>query len=300
MFPQNYYYSNRNLLSQHRFFLNSDYWPLYFWQPQSFELEKIHISWESRVTFRPGSLAFLYSGGMIVISYRTVYEPIRQESLHATCPLCDTEAMINLELYQVVTETSGIVTRTAKMTSSATCTHCAQNIPVTKWTKPMQDTFEHIKRNTKLTRKVTVKKRFWWVIGIGLGSVVVLLSVALIGGYFSSQRAAKQEQQFEAVVSNPQINDKLVVMTISNATILNSVYKVIAVDDETITAIASEQTNTNPVSKLSDFDTSDAAFTGKTVTVVKQGFSQYQNWVEVGHEDDYTTTSVVHAAGRQP
>ncbi len=235
---------------------------------------------------------------MIVISYRNVYEPIGQEIVETTCPLCKTAADVRLELYRLVIETSGIVRYTKKITSSARCTQCEKDIPVTKWTKPMQDAFEHIKRTTKLEHKVIIRKRFWWIIGIGFGAIAALLSVALIGGSISSRRAMQEKAAFEAVVSSPQVNDKLVVTTIRDGTILNSVYKITAVDDTTITAVASEQTNTKPVGKLSDFDTSDAAFTGQTVIIVKRGFMQYQNWVEVGHEDDYSVTSVVHAAGR--
>jgi hypothetical protein len=236
---------------------------------------------------------------MIVISYRNVYEPIGQEIVPTTCPLCQSEAGIKLELYRLIVETSGIVRYTKKITSSARCMHCEKDIPVTKWTKPMQDIFEHVKRTTKLENKVVAKKRFWWIIGICFGAIAALLSVVLIGGSFAARRAAKEKAAFEAVVSSPQINDKLVVTTIRDGTLLNSVYKITAVDDATLTAVASEQTNTKPVGKLSDFDTSGAAFTGQSVTIIKRGFMQYQNWVEVGHEDDYSVTSVVHAAGRE-
>ncbi len=236
---------------------------------------------------------------MIVISYRNVYEPIGQEVVSTTCPLCRTETGVRLELYRLVVETSGIVRYTKKITSSARCEHCLKDIPVTKWTKPMQDTFEHIKRNTRIENKVVVKKRFWWTIGIGFGAIAVLLSVALIGGSISSRRAAQQRAQFEAVVSNPQVNDKLVVMTIEDGTILNTLYKITAVDDATITAVASEQTNTNPVAKFSDFDSSDSVFTGESVTIVKSGFLEYQNWTPVGQEENYSVASVVHVAERE-
>jgi hypothetical protein len=236
---------------------------------------------------------------MIVISYRNVYEPIGQEIVSTACPLCQSETGVRLELYRLVVETSGIVRYTKKITSSARCEHCLKDIPVTKWTKPMQDSFEHVKRNSRLESKVVVRKRFWWTIGIGFGAIAVLLSVALIGGSISSRRASQERAQFEAITTNPQVNDKLIVMTIQDGTILNTLYKITALDDTTITAVASKQTNTNPVAKFSDFDSSDLVFTGESVKIVKSGFLKYQNWNQVGQEENYSVASVVRVARRE-
>jgi hypothetical protein len=218
---------------------------------------------------------------MIVITTRTSYEPLAQTSLMTACPLCNHEAEIDLSFYRISKETNGVYTKTKRMTSSAKCSYCQKDVPVTQWTSPMQQTFENFKRETHLKREVTYSKRFWWAIGIGVGAPVLLLAVALVGGSFASRQAATNERMLVAVISQPQVNDKLIVLSIADRKQVFHLYNVTAVDDTTITATASQQTNTNAVAKFSNFDMSDSVFTGETVTVLKEPFMTYKNWTNV-------------------
>jgi hypothetical protein len=223
---------------------------------------------------------------MIVVTTRTSYEPIEQNSLVMTCPLCHHETDIDMTFYRVITDTNGVHTKTKKVTASTVCHHCQEDIPVTKWTKPMQDTFETFKRETRLKREVTYSKRFWWAVVIGFGLPVIILAVVLVGSITSSRRAAAKEQMIATVLGNPQVNDKFIIVSIKDEQINNVLYNVTAVDDTTLTAVASEQIISEGAATFSDFEISDAVFTGKTVTISKEGLMKYENWTDVNDPDN--------------
>jgi hypothetical protein len=234
---------------------------------------------------------------MFFFSYSVVHDPIRQASVKTQCPLCHAESALGLEFRQMVFNYSGAVVRTKNTSCVVFCRRCSNEIPESKWSKEIQLAVTEIKNTTSVTRQHTFTRRFWWVMGIGFGSVALLLIVALTGGFYSAREGARQKQLFQSVVSDPRVNDKLVVTHLTNGQIRNEVYRVIEVNESTLTVVASAQTNDSPVGALGDFDLSDSVFTQKPIVVVKRGLVQYQNWVEVGHEKE-PVFSVVHAAGR--
>jgi len=213
---------------------------------------------------------------------RVSYEPLQTASVTTQCPRCAAYSSIDVTFSQVVQTTAFARTETRRVAGAARCRICDAEIPRRLWTHEIKAFFDATKATAPVayrrTRQIDKSLLRVFLLSTILPLLILVVAVAAIG--LATRHQHQREQSIDELLRSPRVNDRIVVSSTCDGALANYLYKVVAVDDSTVTAVASTQTNVNAVGHVKDFASDDGLFTGAQARVKRTRIaSPDRDWV---------------------
>lgn len=142
---------------------------------------------------------------MIIIHVKTIFEPVhRAIPKNIKCPNCGTENQVAITVYQKHIATGFSYKVTNKLTGSASCLNCNEDIANVQWTPEIESAFEYLKKEAPI-EKPSVK----WTILFKLLIGFLILFFSFLCFYFYSEYSKSQTKK--ELFENPSVNNKFLI-----------------------------------------------------------------------------------------